>query len=140
MDLSLGERGRIDFVLTLRRRWANTLYPALHAQTAADTLHRSDMHGAVQRQPACSWSAFVERNAQKMLWRVVSDVVTAHPASHHDSDAGTAMLELHPELMLAIDEAFLAEGRSALDDSLRRLLRIVTENGDPRGPLRAEAI
>ena len=41
---------------------------------------------------------------------------------------------------LAADEAFLAEARSALDDSLRRLLRIMTETGDPRGPLRAEAI
>ncbi len=41
---------------------------------------------------------------------------------------------------MASDEAFLAEARSALDDSLRRLLRIMMETGDPRGPLRAEAI
>ncbi len=45
-----------------------------------------------------------------------------------------------PIASMAIDETFLTESRSALDDSLRRLLRIMTENGDPRGPLRAEAI
>ncbi len=41
---------------------------------------------------------------------------------------------------LATDETFLVESRAALDDSLRRLLRIMTEIGDPRGPLRSEAI
>ena len=41
---------------------------------------------------------------------------------------------------MGTDEAFLAEARSALDESLRRLLRIMVEDGDPRGPLRAEAI
>ena len=48
MDLSLDERGRIDFVLSLRRRWAATLYLA----------------------------------------------------SHHTGNGGTAMRELHPELVL----------------------------------------
>ncbi|MBN8872139.1 MAG: hypothetical protein J0H67_04830 [Rhodospirillales bacterium] len=38
------------------------------------------------------------------------------------------------------DETLLADARGALDANLRRLLRIMTETGDPRGPLRAEAL
>lgn len=41
---------------------------------------------------------------------------------------------------LATDEPFLAAARAELDTSLRRLLRIMTEAGDPTGPLRAEAL
>jgi hypothetical protein len=40
---------------------------------------------------------------------------------------------------LADDRAFSEAARAALNISLRRLLRIMTEAGDPRGPLRAEA-
>lgn len=39
---------------------------------------------------------------------------------------------------LADDPAFLASARAELDAALRRLLRPVTEDGDARGPLRAE--
>lgn len=41
---------------------------------------------------------------------------------------------------MAAEDGFNAEARAALDGNLRRLLRIMTESGDPRGPLRAEAI
>lgn len=99
MDLNLDERGRIDFVLMLRRRWADTVYPALHEQTAADSLAQEDMRQAVHRQPAYPWFAFLERNAQKMLWRDVSDVVAAHPSSARNGN-GPAVLELHSELDL----------------------------------------
>lgn len=40
---------------------------------------------------------------------------------------------------LAEDAGFLAEARAALDTSVRRSLRIMTEAGDHTGPLRAEA-
>lgn len=40
---------------------------------------------------------------------------------------------------LADDARFLAKARAALDTSLRRSLRIMTEAGDRTGPLRAEA-
>ncbi len=39
----------------------------------------------------------------------------------------------------AADDAEVCDkGRAELDQALRRLLRIVTETGDPRGPLRPE--
>lgn len=44
-----------------------------------------------------------------------------------------------PETMAA-DETFLASARAELDASLRRLLRIMIETGDPSSPLRAEAL
>ena len=41
---------------------------------------------------------------------------------------------------LTDDDAFMAAARDALDANLRRLLRIMTEAGNPAAPLRAEAI
>lgn len=41
---------------------------------------------------------------------------------------------------LAGDGAFLGTAQAALDTNLRRLLRILEEAGDARGPLRAEAL
>jgi hypothetical protein len=41
---------------------------------------------------------------------------------------------------LADDASFMDAARAELDHNLRRLLRIVTETGDPTGPLRAEAL
>ncbi len=41
---------------------------------------------------------------------------------------------------LVSDAGFLHAAQSALDGNLRRLLRIMAEGGDPRGPLRAEAL
>lgn len=100
MELSLDERGRIDFVLTLRRRWADTVYPALRAQYDADPAGTEPVREAVHRQPAYPWFAFLERNAQKMLWRDVSAVVAAHPRDAGTEASGPATLELDPNLKL----------------------------------------
>ena len=40
---------------------------------------------------------------------------------------------------MASDPAVAGAGMAALDVALRSMLRIVTESGNPRGPLRAEA-
>jgi hypothetical protein len=40
---------------------------------------------------------------------------------------------------LAEDPAFLAEARDAADRGLRKMMRILAEDGDRQGPLRAEA-
>ena len=40
---------------------------------------------------------------------------------------------------VAAEAATVETGHAALDASLRRLLRIITEAGEPRGPLRSEA-
>jgi hypothetical protein len=41
---------------------------------------------------------------------------------------------------LSDDPAFLAAARARLDDQLRKLMRILAEDGDKRAPLRAEAL
>ena len=52
--------------------------------------------------------------------------------------ARAALLDVEALDHAAGDAEVREKGRAELDQSLRRLLRIVTETGDPRGPLRAE--
>jgi ubiquinone/menaquinone biosynthesis C-methylase UbiE len=99
MTFTLEQRSRLDFVLALRGRWADTLYPALHAQVEADG-DTADMRAAVRRQPAYPWFAFTERTSQKMLWRSVSDTVNARPAATHGGSSGPASLVLDPDFRL----------------------------------------
>ncbi len=100
MDLTLAERSRLDFVLSLRRRWADTVYPALREQFEHDAERAADIRASVQRQPAYPWFAFLERNAQKMLWRDVTDIVAAHPAAAPEPADAPATLKLNPGLTL----------------------------------------
>ncbi len=80
-DLNLDERANIDFVLNLRRRWSDVLYPALadeFAETGAPPNSAEATEALVHGLPSYLWFAWLERGAQKMLWRAVSDVVAAH--------------------------------------------------------------
>lgn len=99
MDLTLDERSRLDFVLTLRKRWADTLYPAMREQFEAAE-QGPELRGTVRALPAYPWFAFLERAAQKMLWRDVMDVVSARPHAPHGESRGKARLVLDPELQL----------------------------------------
>jgi ubiquinone/menaquinone biosynthesis C-methylase UbiE len=99
MDVTLDERSRLDFVLTLRRRWADTMFPALRDQVEADG-DIDDMRAATHRQPAYPWFAFVERASQKMLWRDVADTVEARPVSHHGKSKGPSRVVLDPDFAL----------------------------------------
>lgn len=100
MDMTLDERSRLDLVLTLRRRWADTLYPALRQQfdrlSGPDTDTSTIVHGL----PAYPWFAFLERASQKMLWRDVQDVVLARPHPARGDSRGPARLALNPDLTL----------------------------------------
>ena len=104
MSLSLDARADLDFVLTWRRRWADTLYPALVAQTRAATAQappadRKTARPAVHAQPVFPWFAFGERGSQKQLWRAVSDAVADDgPIALPDRPIGS--LELNPDLEL----------------------------------------
>ena len=79
---ALDERNAMDFVLTLRKRWADTLFPALRGEydarisgmseapkdghEAAEVMHELDLY---------PWFSWMERGQQKMLWRSVQDAV-----------------------------------------------------------------
>jgi len=88
----IAERAALDFVLTLRRRWADVLYPAMRAEFEAG------MAPVMHDLPAYPWFAWIERGAQKMLWRATADAVQAGGADVlEESVAG---LVLDPNLVL----------------------------------------
>ena len=104
MKLSHEDRASIDFVLTLRRRWADAMYPALRAQYEARTKGRAprgrkEAAPVVHELPSYRWFAWMERGSQKMLWRAVSDAV-ARNGKARAVPAGPARLELDPTLEL----------------------------------------
>ena len=93
------DQARIDFVLQLRRRWAEQLYPALRDQYEKSDTGPADVEAAVHALPAYRWFAFLERNAQKALWRAVDEAVgdeAGAPAGHKR----TARVQLDPNLKL----------------------------------------
>ncbi|WP_439532788.1 class I SAM-dependent methyltransferase [Polymorphobacter sp.] len=73
---TIEQQAALDFVLTMRRRWADTLFPVLSAQ-AEENLHVPDdqFAEALHATPAWPWFAWMERGSQKMLWRAVGDAV-----------------------------------------------------------------
>lgn len=83
----------LDFVLTLRRRWADTLYPRLRGEY--DSRGTADIHAL----PTYPWFAWLERGAQKMLWRAVGDAVAASGETIGLAE-GPATVELDPSLRL----------------------------------------
>ncbi|MDL4774151.1 MULTISPECIES: class I SAM-dependent methyltransferase [Thermomonosporaceae] len=83
-------QARVDFALALRQQWARSLYPTLVGQAGPDP-DRAAVHAA----PVYPWFAWLERSAQKMLWRAVAGAVDAE-----DLPASAPGLELDPGLEL----------------------------------------
>jgi len=105
MKVTLDDRAALDFVLTLRRRWADTLYPRLRAEYDADAPH-ADAQDAVAARvralPSYAGFAWLERGAQKMLWRAAIDAVgtAAGDDEPRARKTGPATLELDADLRL----------------------------------------
>jgi ubiquinone/menaquinone biosynthesis C-methylase UbiE len=107
MNVTLDNRAALDFVLALRRRWADMLYPRLHAEYSAITdRERSNAPEAVAARvhamPSYDAFAWLERGAQKMLWRAVIDAVgtEAERAEPVARESGPSTLELDSRLKL----------------------------------------
>ncbi len=79
MAIGLDEQSALDFVLALRRRWADTVYPHLRAEFDAAggdaSCLAADLADTVHALPAYGWFAWLERGSQKMLWRACLDAV-----------------------------------------------------------------
>ncbi|WP_030421763.1 class I SAM-dependent methyltransferase [Streptomyces sp. SCSIO 75703] len=76
--LTLDERSAVDFVLTLRKRWSDTVYPALADEYHATGPAADDIDDAVERLHRLSlypWYSHLERVQQKMLWKTVGEAV-----------------------------------------------------------------
>ncbi|MFA5919564.1 MAG: class I SAM-dependent methyltransferase, partial [Candidatus Nanopelagicaceae bacterium] len=76
--LSLDQRAAADFVLTLRKRWSDSLYPAIVTEANSsgekikDHVEAESMMKSLSLYP---WFSHLERAQQKMLWRLACDVV-----------------------------------------------------------------
>ncbi len=109
MSLSIENRAALDFVLALRRRWADTLYPRLSAEYEASARRavrgmQADLPAQVHALPSYGAFAWLERGSQKMLWRAaIAAVGTPRAAAGEDRPAsagGRSTLELDPALPL----------------------------------------
>jgi len=99
----LDNRAALEFVLTLRRRWADTLYPRLREEydAAARTSVPCSIVERVHNLPSYGGFAWLERGSQKMLWRAALDSVQgAAEAPPGRSPHGSATLELDAGLSL----------------------------------------
>ena len=103
MSDALDRQAAVDFVLTLRRRWADTLYPHVRGefdQAGAPTGDAAAVQSAAHALPTYPWFAWLERGSQKMLWRAVADAVAGQAPRADVGSAAPASLELDPTLAL----------------------------------------
>jgi ubiquinone/menaquinone biosynthesis C-methylase UbiE len=103
MSIGLEEQASLDFVLALRRRWADRVYPHLRMEFEAaggDVRSApSALAAAVHALPAYGWFSWLERGSQKMLWRAVGDAV-AKDVPAPPRQQGPAHVEHDPVLIL----------------------------------------
>jgi ubiquinone/menaquinone biosynthesis C-methylase UbiE len=96
--MHLDHASRLDFVLTLRRRWSDTLYVGLTQQVGDADGEPSEV---AEQLPLHSWFAWLERASQKMLWRATQAVVLDEgPSYDSQPDHRVGSLSLDPNLEL----------------------------------------
>ncbi|MFG1717196.1 class I SAM-dependent methyltransferase [Micromonospora chalcea] len=106
--LTLDERSAVDFVLGLRKRWADTVYPALREEygaTGAAATTITDASQVLRGLPLYPWFSHLERVQQKMLWKVAGDAVLSRREELTDQltsvpEQPKGSLELNPDLEL----------------------------------------
>ncbi|MFE9959303.1 class I SAM-dependent methyltransferase [Micromonospora sp. NPDC005299] len=106
--LTLDERSAVDFVLSLRKRWADTVYPALRKEydvAGAPATTVADAGQVLRGLPLYPWFSHLERVQQKMLWKLAGDAVLSRREELVNQmralpEQTKGSLELHPELDL----------------------------------------
>ncbi|MEZ5564645.1 MAG: class I SAM-dependent methyltransferase [Gammaproteobacteria bacterium] len=108
---TLDQQAALDIVLTLRRRWADTLYPQVRrefdeSRDTTATPDSSDGPGDIEQLarrvhalPGYPWFAWMERGTQKMLWRAVDDAVPLNEPADM-TPVAPARLTLDPAVRL----------------------------------------
>lgn len=105
MALALEDRANLDFVLSLRRHWAASLYPRLRADfDAIDppppvVNDPAGLAPLVHGLPTYPWFSWLERGSQKMLWRAVTDAIVQE-GPLPPPPTGPASVEPDPDLVL----------------------------------------
>lgn len=102
LDRRIGGRARLDFALALRQQWARTVFPALagQARESEPFATAEQARDAVHAASAYPWFTWLERAAQKLMWRAVSEAVGHDPGAPAPAGDGAADLTLDPELRL----------------------------------------
>ncbi|OEU96537.1 class I SAM-dependent methyltransferase [Streptomyces oceani] len=96
-QLTLDERSSVDFILTLRKKWAGEVYPALveeYTATGAPADTVGEAENRLRELSLYPWFSHLERVQQKMLWKTAGDAV------FHRREVLLAQLETSPERRL----------------------------------------
>lgn len=101
--LTLDERSAIDFILAMRKRWSDTVYPQL-ADEYRQLGDAPPAAAALPTLPTYPWFSHLERAQQKMLWRAAGDAVLRRRADLgaelDEPTHGVGSLTLDPTLEL----------------------------------------
>jgi SAM-dependent methyltransferase len=107
-QLSLDERSQADFIVTLRKRWADVLYPSLkneYTLAGFSSVNVEQVERDIETLPLYPWFSHVERIQQKMMWRLASSAVSQRATMLKEELAETPVgsigsLTLNPDLVL----------------------------------------
>lgn len=78
--LTLDERSTLDFLLSLRKRWSDTVYPVLvseYEQRGEKADNVVDAEKILKELPLYPWFSHIERAQQKLMWKAAGDAVVA---------------------------------------------------------------
>lgn len=105
MNTSLENQAELDFVLMLRRRWADMLYPAVNREydrLAGKERTAQALTAQVHSLGAYGPFAWLERGSQKMLWRAVIAAValSGEDPAPAPAQSGGSSVEIDPQLKL----------------------------------------
>ena len=106
--LTLDERSGADFILSLRKQWAATVYPAFineHQSSGVQVKTPQEGEVKLKKLSLYSWFSHLERIGQKMMWRLGSDVVFKNSDElltqlGSPKNSGKGSLTLDPNLQL----------------------------------------
>lgn len=105
--LTFDERSNVDYILALRKRWADTVYPALaeeYRTSGAPARTVEEAAGRLRELSLYPWYSHLERVQQKMLWRSAGDAVVSRRADLIDQlnapEGAGGTLTLDPGLAL----------------------------------------
>ncbi len=105
--IPIENQAELDFVLMLRRRWADVLYPRVceeYRQLTADNqpTDAAEIAARVHHLNAYGPFAWLERGSQKMLWRAAVAAIAARreDPSSDSAHGGRSTVEVDPHLEL----------------------------------------
>jgi ubiquinone/menaquinone biosynthesis C-methylase UbiE len=78
--MTLDENSNIEFLLSLRKRWADVVYPALVSEfngRGGELANVPDGEEFLKTMDLYPWFSHIERGQQKLMWKAAGDVVVS---------------------------------------------------------------